>query len=335
VDARTAGDRGGSTLLAQSAWGDVSITAAGGSVTDGATDAAVDIYARSLRLSASSALGATVANVLGTEAVTLALLAGAGGINVLEATNVSVGTVGTVPAGRVQNDGSVNALGDAASLTGAVKSGGSLMLDTANGSNIDGFPQFAVTGTLSTGSTVNPLTGLYEQNVQISNPTGSTLDAVRVAIGNLPPGVTVANAAGTLGDGRQYVMFNQTLAPGQSATLTIEYRVPAGSQIPTAATFEVDVTGVQAAPSLAGGTLLTSGVQAQRQADNSYLLSIITQTGRTYYIQYSDDGFNWTTVLSPLTALSTNTAWLDQGPPKSFPEPGTTAQRLYRVFLMP
>ncbi len=335
VDARTVGDRGGNALTNQITWGEVSVTAAGGSITDGSSDAAVDVYARNLRMTAGISIGVTGVNVIGIETMILALRAGTGGINVLEATNVIVGTVGGVAAGQVQVDGSVVVMSDADSLTGAVKTGGSLNLDTANGSNIPGYPQFTVLTVLNSGSTPNPVTGLYEQRVQITNTSNSTIDAVRVAIGNLPAGVTVAYPAGTLVDGRPYLMFNQTLAAGQSAVIVIEYRVPNVSLMPTAPTFEVDVVSVQAQPSLAGSTPVTVGVVVQRLEDNRYQVTLPTLFGRIYYMQYSDDGINWITVLAPIIGTGNAVNWLDHGPSKTYPDPAIVINRFYRIFVMP
>ena len=335
VDARTVGDRGGNALTNQITWGEVSVTAAGGSITDGSNDAAVDVYARNLRMTAGISIGVTGVNVVGIETMILALLAGTGGINVLEATNVIVGTVGGVAAGQVQEDGSVVVVADAANLTGAVKTGGSLNLDTANGSNIPGYPQFTILTVLNSGSTPNPITGLYEQRVQITNTSNSTIDAVRVAIGNLPVGVALAYPAGTLVDGRPYLMFNQTLAAGQSAVIVIEYRVPNVSLMPTAPVFEVDVVSVQAQPSLAGSTPVTVGVVIQRLENNRYQVTLPTLFGRIYYMQYSDDGINWITVLAPIIGTGNAVNWLDHGPSKTYPDPAIVINRFYRIFVMP
>jgi hypothetical protein len=335
VDARTAADRGGNTLVNQAVWGQVSLTAVSGSITAGVNDGAVDVYAQHLRMAAGNSIGTSAANVLGTEVMLLAMQAGAGGIHVLEATQVTVGTVGAVAVDRVQDNGSVLSVADAANLTGAVTAGGILNLDAANGSNIPGFPQFTVLTTLHSGSTANPITGLYEQRVQITNTTGSTISAVRVAIGNLPPGVTVAYPAGTMPDGRSYVMFNQTLAAGQTAVLVIEYRVTAGSLIPMAPTFEVDVVGVQAQPSMVGATLITIGVVVQRQFDARYVVTLPTLEGRTYRIRYSDDGINWTTVLAPIIGTGSAVNWLDHGAPGTYPDPATVIERYYEVYRMP
>ncbi|HEY1173520.1 MAG TPA: hypothetical protein VGH19_19300 [Verrucomicrobiae bacterium] len=335
VDARSTADRGGNILAGQAAWGDVSIVSASGSITEAGTDAGPDIYARNLRMVSAVAIGVSGGNAVETEVVLIAMATGTGGINVIDATNVAVGTVGTVPVGRVQFGGGLVTVADATSLTGVVKTGGILLLDAANGSNIPGFPQFSVVSTLSSGSISNPLTGLFEQRLQITNTTGSTIDAVRVAVGNLPSGVTLPHAAGTLIDGRSYVMFNVTLAANQTAELVVEFRVPAGSQIPTAATFEVDVTPVQTPPSVSGGSQLLTGVQVQRLDDKDYLLQINTLLGRTYYVQYSDDNINWTTMLFSIIGTGSTVALLDQGPPNTYPEPASISLRNYRVFLMP
>ena len=322
----------------QSTWGDVSVTAGSGRVTDGGDDVAVDVYGRNLRVVAGVGIGVTGSNVVETEVVLFAASVGNGGISLVDASGLAVGTVAAVNVNRVQNDGSAGVVvGDAGVLTGAVKTGGLMALDTADGSNIAGFPKFEVTDTLTGLSAANVFTGYYEQRVRITNTTGSTIDAVRVAISNLPAGVTVMNAAGTLVDGRAYVMFNQTLGVNEVAVLTIEYKVPTVAQMPVAAAFEVDVTGVQAQPSVAGGTQLLTGVQTQRLVDNRYVVTLLQSlAGRTYLVQYSDNGgLTWTTVLSPVTGTGANLNWLDQGPPKSYPDPNTVTLRSYRIFLMP
>jgi hypothetical protein len=328
LDARTGG--------AQGTWGDVSVVAVAGSVVDGGDDAAVDIYGRNLRIVSGVAVGVTGSNVVETEVATVAISTGAGGVSLLDASGLAVGTVAAVGVNRVQNDGSVAAAGDAGALTGVVKTGGLMALDTADGSNIAGFPTFEVLDNLTSLSPASVYTGLYEQRVRITNTTGSTIDAVRVAIGNLPAGVVVMDAAGTTGDGRAYIQYNQPLAAGQAVVLVIEYKVPTLAQMPVAPTFEVDVTGLQAPPALTGAVLLVNGVFVQRLADNRYTVSIQSLSGRTYYIQYSDDnGITWTTVLSPLTGTGSTLTWLDFGPPKTSANPNTSITRSYKVFLMP
>ncbi len=329
LDARNGG--------AQGTWGNVSVVATGGRVTDGGDDVAVDIYGRNLRVVAGVGIGVTGSNVVETEVALLAASVGNGGISLVDASGLAVGTVAAVNVNRVQADGSVSAAGDAGNLTGAVKTGGLMALDTADGSNIAGFPTFEVVEQLTGLSAASIYTGYYEQRLRITNTTGSTIDAVRVAIGNLPAGVTVMDAAGTTADGRAYIQYNQTLAAGQTVVLVIEYKVPTVGQMPVAPVFEVDVTGVQAQPSVAGGNLLTSGVLTQRLADNRYVVTLQQSLlGRTYLLQFTDDGgLTWTTVLSPITGTGTNLNWLDFGSPKTTADPNTLGTRTFRVFLMP
>jgi len=82
------------------------------------------------------------------------------------------------------------------------------------------------------------------------------------------------------------------------------------------------------------GTLL-GNVNVLRTPDNRNLLQFATQMGRTYYVQYSDDGgANWTTVLSPVIGTGNNYAWLDNGPPKTITDSRLAPNRLYRVVLL-
>ncbi|HEY4753208.1 MAG TPA: hypothetical protein VIH37_07985, partial [Candidatus Limnocylindrales bacterium] len=123
LDARTNADRTGGVLTHQNAWGNIAVTATGGVIHDakGRTASGINAYANQLRLRAATAvgsLGSGVDNALETEVVTLAAAttAGSGGLNLFDATAVTVGTVAEVPANVAQTDGTLGtAVTDAAS----------------------------------------------------------------------------------------------------------------------------------------------------------------------------------------------------------------------------
>jgi hypothetical protein len=56
--------------------------------------------------------------------------------------------------------------------------------------------------------------------------------------------------------------------------------------------------------------------------------------GQNYYVQYSSNLTNWTTVLPAVTGTGTRQQWIDNGPPKteSFP---SGVMRAYRLRLAP
>jgi hypothetical protein len=335
VDARTAADRAAGSLAGQAVWGVVSLTAAAGRITDaeGAVPGTVNVQGRAARLVAGVAVGEQTpgANPIETEVLTLAVQAGAGGLNLVDRTDVAVGTVAAVGVARVQADGTTATVADAAALTGATKTGGLASIATAIGTPVRDYPGFTVVSTLSDSSRPNSLTGLYEQRVRISNPTGSTIDSVRLRVAGLPAGVTVENAAGYL-DGVPYLQYNLPLAAGQVVELVIEYRVPGGGTIPAAPVFLPEVVAPLPPIILTGNQI--PDVQVGRTADNRYAVQWLGLSNRTYYVQYSDDGgLTWTTVLSPVIGRGGNYLWLDNGPPKTPTDSNTVPARLYRVYL--
>src|SRR5581483_4876760 len=139
LDGRTASDRTGGTLTSQATgWGSVSVAAVTGSITNSNAGGTVNIYANSLRLNAGNAIGALGAGVkpVGTEVVTLSAVAGAGGISILEATNVTVDQVGQVPVSQVQADATAVTVQSGASQSDltTTSGGGNIVLVTVTGS---------------------------------------------------------------------------------------------------------------------------------------------------------------------------------------------------------
>jgi hypothetical protein len=223
-------------------------------------------------------------------------------------------------------------VGDITPITGIVRPPGtpvSVRSDSPE-TPIAGYPA-VTTVALTPTSLPSSQTGYFQQIFTISNTTGSTIDAVRVMVSNLPAGVYVANAAGTEGGG-QFVLYNQALMPGQVVNLVIEFYVPGPGLIPTAARFTQEVILPMTPPSPVG-TILT-GVTVSRDFDNRYVLDFLSILGRTYYVQYSDDGVTWKTVFSPLTGNGTRVVWLDNGPPKTDADSSGAAVRFYRVILI-
>lgn len=338
IDTRTSADRTASQLTGQNSWGDVSLAATAGVITDAdpTGDAVVDVLARAVRMSAATGVGTP--NPLELEVVTLAASGGSGGVRVADPTALTVGTVGPVSVQRVQGDGTTLVETDAGDLTGVRKSGGSLVVDAQGGTGTVGnLPAFRVVSTFTAGSLPSILTGLFEQLLEVSNPTGSSIDAVRVLIGNLGAGVRVANAAGSV-NGVAYVQLNRPLGAGETVLLTIEYSVPLGTVPPLAPTFLA--AAVDALPAVTPvGSVVSDGFRVSRTPGTAPTgdraqVEWNTILGRTYYVQTSaDSGATWSTVLSPITGTGTRVVWLDNGPPKTNSDSAGLNSRMYRVIL--
>jgi len=82
-------------------------------------------------------------------------------------------------------------------------------------------PQF---GILQGPNVFNPQTGLFEQNVIITNTGDTTAAAVRLLVDGLRSSVSLYNASGT-NAGRPYVQHNSPLDPNQTVKLVLEFFV--------------------------------------------------------------------------------------------------------------
>ena len=331
VDARAAANRQDGELSEQPNWGDVSVTAMSGSILDvsAAAQSLVDLFASNVRLLAGNGVG-TSANAIETELEVVSAAAGGGGVNLLDEGSMSVGTVGPIPVGRVQPDGTTMTHTDSGDQTGVTKTGGDSTLRTGTNEPVDGYPGFQIVDFLDAGSRPNVQSGLYEQRVTISNANSSTIDAVRVSILDLPAGVVVVNAAGTL-NGNPFIQYNLPLAPGQSVSLLIEYYSPDPAVIPITTSFLPEVTSVM--PPLNPTGQIIDGVTVSRLIDNRLAISFTSLADRTYYVQFSDDGTNWTTSLAPLEGTGRRIVWVDNGPPKTPSDTVDGSVRTYRVVL--
>ena len=169
-------------------------------------------------------------------------------------------------------------------------------------------------------------TALFKQTVTITNNNPLGLPAFRVLINGLPDGVTVYNAQGQ-SDGRSFLLYNQTLAAGESVDLVVEY-FQADASGGFEADFEIELLdAVEVATSGAG-------VQLERidsLPNGDKLLEFLSTPGDSYTIQYSQNGENWFDVLPAVTAGANVTQWVDNGPPKTPSHPSTVNTRLYRV----
>jgi len=334
IDVRTPADRASDGTAAQDQWGQVSVIA-GGSVLDAASagDNVIDIYAETARLASGGSVGqqpALAGNALETELVLVAVAAGTDGMHIVDVSSLAVGTAPAVDVERVLPDGTTDTNTDAGGLRGATKTGGVSTIRTAIGEPVTDFPTFAITDTLDASSRPNVLTGLYEQRVVISNTNGSTIDAVRVIIRGLPAGVTVFNAVGEI-DGQPYIQYNLPLADGESVSLLIEYVSPSPSIIPITSDFLPEVVAAIPEPNPAGQLLKNPTIS--RLNDGRLALAFDSLSGRTYYVQFSDDaGQNWTTVLAPIDGTGRRIVWVDNGPPKT-PSDSLGIDRTYRVIL--
>ena len=188
-------------------------------------------------------------------------------------------------------------------------------------------------GLVDTNSLEVRQTGLYFQDLWMTNITPLPMPAVMVQASGLAPGVQIYNAVETT-NGTNVLQFNSPTAPGQALRFRLEYYVPDG-HVPTP-DFLVQLT--QPAPPLA---LTGTGVRIEffgyPWGDGTALLQFQTVRDRSYYVQYSSDLSTWITVQPAVAGTDNWIEWLDNGPPKTPSRPAhePSGLRFYRVVEIP
>ncbi len=176
---------------------------------------------------------------------------------------------------------------------------------------------------------LDPQTGLFTNNVLLTNSSLNTVAAVRLFILNLPGDVQVYDASGYTTNGIPYVQYNFPLAPGATVDFRIEYYRPSRQPFPTPTYVPEDTTAVTL--TFANGT----GVMIDKQMPfrgGGFLVGFHAIPGRSYAVQYSSDLTTWLTADPFIVAPANYVQWIDQGPPKTQSLP---ANRFYRVFQLP
>ena len=183
------------------------------------------------------------------------------------------------------------------------------------------------TGLVSGDIALDFQTGLFKQVITITNDNPGALPSFRILVKGLPDGVTVHNAQGTSG-GASYLLYNQSLASGESIDLVVEYyQADASGGIEP--TFEIELLDPEE-ELLAGEGVVVDRCEVLPNRD--VLLEFNSQVDQIFTIQYSDNGTTWTNVVPDVVAGGTRLQWIDNGPPKTSSHPGEEKLRLYRVI---
>lgn len=84
----------------------------------------------------------------------------------------------------------------------------------------------------SSGLVLNRVTRTYNGTIRITNTSGQPIAGpLHVALDQLTPGVTLANAADRFQDLPYVTATVASLAPGQTATVAVQFSNPAGARI--------------------------------------------------------------------------------------------------------
>ena len=137
---------------------------------------------------------------------------------------------------------------------------------------------------------------------------------------------TINHAGG--GDG--YVCFLAQLAAGSSQNVGSSLML--GGEPQAMGKLQIHKPGPsESSPSDAIPQPISEGVLLPP----GFLVEFASQSNRLYSIQYSSDLQNWKPTQNVITAASSWTQWIDNGPPETESHPSTQQMRFYRLFMLP
>jgi len=180
--------------------------------------------------------------------------------------------------------------------------------------------------------TFSRLTGLYEQKVTVTNVAARAIAGFDLALAGLREGVILYNGvSGTAGTAS--LAYHQPLEAGQVVTLVLEYWANPRGDVP-APTITPSVTPPASGDNAVAGDAAAPKLEINRclkMEDCSFVIEFTAQAGRSYRIQYSDNGGPWKSCPMPILAGGTKVQWIDRGPPWTESHPSTKTSRYYRV----
>jgi hypothetical protein len=188
---------------------------------------------------------------------------------------------------------------------------------------------------LESGMVGNFSSSLIEQRVKVTNNNPDPVPAFRILVGGLPNDVVLHNRHGTTAGGQPFIVIRQELASGGMTEVLMQYHRNSGlTNFTPEYTIEF-LTSAEAdalmAPPALGPQL--GRVRFVPLANGTILLEWDSTPGKTYYVQYSGDMINFTTILPGIVAGANRTQWIDSGPPQTDVHPSdVTGLRVYRIM---
>jgi uncharacterized repeat protein (TIGR01451 family) len=189
-------------------------------------------------------------------------------------------------------------------------------------------------GILAGAAVLNPQTGLYEENVTVTNTGTFTVLGFRLHVGGLRSGVTLWNASGT-NNGVPFVNYNFPLDPSNAVSLILEFYDPSRLAFTNTLTVEAIQPGQIGTTSTNGSVAVSSEFMDTRiPGDTRFVIEYASVPGKTYAIVYSTNltAAVWNVATPSVKAGANITQWYDDGPPKTESNPASVPQRFYRVI---
>lgn len=173
--------------------------------------------------------------------------------------------------------------------------------------------------------TLNPLTGLYEEKIAVTN-IGGPITGLQLLVGSLPSRVSLYNAAGT-NNGLPFAQFNVTMTNGSVGTFLLQFFNPYRLNF----TNTVQAVAVAAVPpatnNTPGITITKVLMDTSIPGSPRFTLGFTSVAGKSYQVLYSDDTMQTWSVASTLTASANYTLWTELSP--------STGSRFFKVIALP
>jgi hypothetical protein len=173
--------------------------------------------------------------------------------------------------------------------------------------------------------TLNPLTGLYEERLVVTN-TGSPFAALRLIVGNLPANVSLYNIAGTT-NGLPYAQFNVSMPNGASGAFLLQFynahRINFTNTVQVVGLIET----LAITNGITGVPITEVHVDTNNPDNPRFTFAFSSVVGRPYQVLYSDDRLQTWTIAATLNASSTWTIWTEILPPAN--------SRFFKVIVAP
>ncbi|MDR3457511.1 MAG: choice-of-anchor Q domain-containing protein [Verrucomicrobiae bacterium] len=177
---------------------------------------------------------------------------------------------------------------------------------------------------------LNPVTGLYEEKIGVTNAAGP-VSGLQLLVGGLPSNVSLYNVAGT-NNGLPYAQFDAVMLPGAANTFLLQFYNPTRRGFTNTVTVIALAAGTNGVPGSANNaaSIPISKVLMDNSLPGSprFSLGFTSLAGRHYQVLYSDDDLSTWQVADTLTAGSNWTIWTELLPPA----PG---ERFFKVILLP
>jgi uncharacterized repeat protein (TIGR01451 family) len=225
------------------------------------------------------------------------------------------------------------------------------------------FPASLVVFTNS-GQKYNLQNNLVEQSLLLTNQGTNAVDSARIVVSGLAKTNVLFNAVGT-NNGNPFVVYGTSLAAGQSVGLLLQFAANnyfpfTNSQLqafavippnltPPAGTLSTNLNITRIVKLTSGSMLIWFPSISNRTYTVEYTSNLISTFYVTNYVTSTNNpgvtnvvvqansvfSTNWLMAQPSVVAPTTDTEWIDYGPPGTLSHPTNTPVRFYRVFLNP